>query len=195
MSSRIEEQLRNAIELQKRYGRRLFCSDTYQWNFAGNHLDNTDWVDNNIASLLAEIEFSGESLPESAFYLAAKQLFDCRAVFTCKEEQKSMGDAQDLWPRAPYIHPERLNRGKFEELYPVEHLATLFRFCEVLMDDCKNLFDQKDATLIFDTLDFQMKSTRRMLECAGYQFLNSSNSKQEASANRIVSLIEHKIWE
>lgn len=91
MSSRIEEQLRSAIELQKRYGRRLFCSDTYQWNFAGSQLDNSDCVDNNIASLFAEIEASGELLPESAFYLAAKQLFDCRVMFLCKEEQKRLG--------------------------------------------------------------------------------------------------------
>ena len=106
-----------------------------------------------------------------------------------------MGDPQDLWPMAPYIHPERLNRGKFEELYPVEHLATLFRFCEVLMDDCKNLFDQKDATLIFDTLDFQMKSTRRMLEGAGYYFLNSLDCRRDVPADRIVSIVEHNVWE
>lgn len=100
-----------------------------------------------------------------------------------------------MWPRAPYIHSERLANATFEELYPVEHLATLFRFCEELMSDCKKLFKKKDAALICEALEFQLKSTRRMLEGAGYYFLNSLDCRRDVPADRIVSIVEHNVWE
>ena len=195
MSKRIETRLRYAIELQKKYGRKLFCPDNDQWNLGGNQLDNTEHVDNNIASLFAEIESSGELLPESAFYLAAKQLFDCRAMFLCKEEQKRLGSPQELWPKEPYIHPERVVKATFEELYSVEHLATIFRFCEELMNDCKLLFKKKGAELIRDTLEYQLESTREMLERAGYFFHDSLPAGQGVAVDHIVPLVEHIIWE
>lgn len=194
MSKRIETRLRYAIELQKRYGRKLFCSDNDQWILGGNQIDNAEHVDNNIAWLFAEIESSGESLPESAFYLAAKQLFDCRVMFQCKDEQRRFGSSQELWPE-PYIHPERVAKATFEELYPVEHLATIFRFCEELMDDCERLFKKKDASLIRDTLGYQLKSTREMLERAGYFFHDSMDDGEGVSVDHVVPLVEHIIWE
>ena len=194
MSKRIETRLRYAIELQRKYGRRLFCPDNDQWKLVGNQLDNAEHVDNNIASLFAEIESSGELLPESVFYLAAKQLFDCRAMFQCKEEQQSLGSPQELWPKEPYIHPHRVAKATFEELYPVEHLATIFRFCEEIMDDCKLLFKEKDAALICDTLEFQLKSTREMLERAGYFFQDSLAAGQGVAVDRLVPLVKHIIW-
>ena len=77
----------------------------------------------------------------------------------------------------------------------MEHLATIFRFCEELMNDCKLLFKKKGAELIRDTLEYQLESTREMLERAGYFFHDSLDEGEGESVDHIVPLVEHHIWE
>ena len=194
MSQRIEVRLRHAIELQKRCGRKIFYADNDQWESNGEFRNTTECINNNIASLFAELELSATGLPESVYYLAAKQLSDCRVVFLCKEEQKRMGYPQELWPKAPYIHIERLTKSTFEELYPVEHLSTLFRLCADLMEDCKLSFKDADAELIRGVLRFQFDSTKELLENAGYSFGDSCDDVKTVKVDRIVSLKEHVVW-
>ena len=194
MGQRIETRLRHAIELQKKYGRKFFCPDNDQWESNDEFRNTTERINDGIASLFAELEVSSDGLPESAFYLAAKQLSDCRLMFQCKSEQRELGSPQELWPRSPYIHPGRLANSTFEELYPVEHLSTLFRFCADLIEDCKLSFKDADAELIRGVLRFQFDSTKELLERAGYSFGDSSDKDKAIKADHIVSLAEHVVW-
>ena len=194
MSQRIETRLRHAIELQKRYGRRLFFPDNEQWESDDEFRNTTERINDNIASLFAELEFSANGLPESVYYLAAKQLSDCRLIFLCKNEQREIGGTQELWPKSPYVHPERLETSTFEELYPVEHLSTIFRLCADLMDDCNLSFKDTDAEFVRRVLRFQFDSTKELLEKAGYSFGDSCDDGQTVKVDRIVSLKEQVIW-
>ena len=195
MSKRIETHLRHAIELQKRYGRKLFFPDNEQWEMSDEFRNTTERINNNIASLFAELEVSAGGLPESVFYLAAKQLSDCRRMYLCKSEQKEVGLPQELWPKSPYIHPERIANSTFEELYPVEHLSTLFRLCADLIEDCRLSFNDKDAELICNVLRFQIDSTKKLLEKGGYSFCDFSCDGMNVKIDHIVSLVEHAVWE
>lgn len=194
MSQRIETRLRRAINLQKKYGRKLFCPDNEQWESDGEFRNTTERINNNIAELFAELEVSANGLPESVYYLAAKQLSDCRTMFMCKDEQKRIGRNQELWPKTPYIHPKRMIESTFEELYPVEHLSTIFRLCADLMEDCKLSFGDADAELMRDVLRFQFDSTKELLENAGYSFGDSCGEDKIINVDHIVSLTEYVIW-
>lgn len=194
MSKRIETRLRHAIELQKRCGRKLFFPDNEQWELNDEFRNTTERINDSIASLFAELEVSSAGLAESAFYLAAKQLSDCRSMYLCKAEQRKMRYPQELWPKAPYIHPDRLTNSTFEELYPVEHLSTLFRLCADLIDDCRLSFNDTDAELICDVLRFQFDSTKKLLEKAGYSFCDFSDHRKDVKIDHIVLLTEHVVW-
>ena len=194
MSKRIETHLRHAIELQRKYRRKLFFPDNEQWEINDEFRNTTEHINNSIASLFAELEASADGLPESVFYLTAKQLSDCRLMYLCKDEQKKLGCPQELWPKSPYIHPERLVNSAFEDLYPVEHLSTLFRLCADLIEDCRLSFNDKDAELICNVLSFQFHSTKKLLEKAGYLFCNSSDDGTNVKTDHIVPLVEHAVW-
>lgn len=194
MSKRIETRLRHAIELQNRFGRKLFFPDNEQWEMSDAFRNTTERINNSIANLFAELEASADGPPESAFYLAAKQLSDCRSMYLCKVEQKKLGYPQELWPKSPYIHPGRLANSTFEALYPVEHLSTLFRLCADLIEDCRFSFNDTDAELIRDVLRFQFDSTKMILEKAGYSFRDSSGDGKDIKIDHIISLAEHVVW-
>ena len=86
MGSRVENKLKFAIELQKKLKRKLFYLDNELWLDEGALRYGSEAYCNNVASLSAEVQSSAEKFQESAFYLVAKQLSDCRRILECKIE-------------------------------------------------------------------------------------------------------------
>ena len=202
MCSIVESRIRHAIRLQKESKRKLFFPDEDQWLSSDGFCEVPERVDNEIAKLFSEIESSAIGFKESAFYLVVKQLFDCRKTLECKIEQR-LGPLdnlkgvmpniyiQEIWPLAPYISQERLVRCPFEELYPVEHLASLIRLCVDLIYDCELVFKKDDAELVCDVLKYQLERTETALRRVGYSFVYP-DLKQDADVKpeRMVMLGE-----
>lgn len=193
MSEKVEEKLKLALELQKKFKRKLFYPDEEQWLDEDALLYDTESASNKVASLIAEIQSSAEHFQESAFYLVAKQLFDCRRMLECKVEQKlgprddwhstkELIHPQEPWPQTPYVMRERAEKRAFEELYPVEHLSSLFRFGIDLKADCdsSHFGSAKAAELVYKAISYQLSTTKDALERMGYVFVDHSSGKSEA---------------
>ena len=193
MNYKVEEKLKLALELQKKFKRKLFYSDEEQWLDDDALLYGSEAASNKVASLIAEIQSSAEHFQESAFYLVAKQLSDCRRMLECKEEQKlgprddwhntkELIFPQEPWPQSPYVMRERAEKRAFEELYPVEHLSSLFRFGIDLVADCDSAHfgSEEAAELVYKAISYQLNTTRDALEKVGYVFIGNSSNKSEA---------------
>ena len=187
---KVEEKLKLALDLQKRLKRKIFYLDDELWLNEDALLYGNEATSNRVASLIAEIQSSAEEFQESAFYLVAKQLSDCRRILECKVEQKlgpqddwsntqKIMEPQEIWPQAPYVMRKRVVERAFEELYPVEHLSSLFRFGIDLVADCdSDLFGSESAAnLVYKTISYQLNATRTKLKNMGYSFVESLSDK------------------
>ena len=204
----VEEKLRLALELQKKLKRKLFVPDEEQWLDEDALLYATEAASNKVAMLIAEIQSSAEGFQESAFYLVAKQLSDCRRMLECKEEQKlgprddwhntkELIFPQEPWPQSPYIIRERAVKKAFEELYPVEHLSSLFRFGIDLVADCDptHFGSQEAAELVYKAINYQLNATKEALEREGYVFVKLLSDKEKSYApERLILLGENNLY-
>lgn len=192
MSYKVEEKLKLALELQRKFKRKLFYSDEEQWLDDDALLYGSEAASNKVASLIAEIQSSAENFQESAFYLVAKQLSDCRRMLECKAEQKlgprddwhntkGLRFPQEPWLQSPYVMRERAEKRAFEELYPVEHLSSLFRFGIDLVADCDSAHfgSEEAAELVYKAISYQLNTTRTVLEEMGYSFVRSRSDKEK----------------
>ena len=66
---------------------------------------------------------------------------------------------------------ERLKKCAFEELFPVEYLSSMFRFCLDLKDECEHVFKKEDSKLVCDVLEYQLNMTESALKGVGYVFI------------------------